>query len=131
MEQIMVEVKTFLDEVDLFINKIECKNVVVDLTTGWKFPEGIESKHPFLSTKTVSINTGAVTLADVVERELGNVKCGQEVTVILADNRQMVTKMEFFKCNVPADSALTAVEIVNNSNVSFFEGSNYYDENVL
>lgn len=127
----MVEVKKFLDELGLFIEKIDCENIVVDITTGWTFPDGIEKEYPFLTSENVAINTQAVTLADVVERELCNVKCGQEVVVILADNRQMTTKMEYFKCNVPADSTLTSVDIVGNSNVSFFEGNNYYDENVL
>lgn len=131
MEVLMVEVKSFLDEVGLFINKLNTKNVIVEMITGWEFPKDIEIQYPFLSSKTAAVNTGTVTLADVVEREMANVKCSKEVVVILADNRQMTTKMEYFKCNIPAESTLTAVEIVSNSNVSFFEGGNYYNENVL
>lgn len=127
----MVEVKTYLNEMALFVKTVKSEQQVVELITGWEFPENSEAVYPFLASETVTVNSGSVTLADVVERQMANVKCGEEVTVILADNSQRTTKMEYFKCKVPSDSTLSAVDIVNQATVRFYEGENYYDEDIL
>jgi imidazole glycerol phosphate synthase subunit HisF len=127
----MLEVTSYLREISNFINKVEADRIVVNLITGWVIPKESEVEYPFLLSNNVSINTDAVTLADVVEREIVDIKSGLTVVVILADNRQHSTKMEYFKCKISSDSTLSAVQIVNSSTVKFYEGGNYHGEDVL
>lgn len=127
----MLQVERFLKEVSFFIEKIEAEIIVVNLISGWAIPENSKDIYPFLKSGNVHINTKAVTLADVVEANIDTVKVGKDVVVILADNRQQSTKMEFFKCNIATDSTLTPSQIVGKANVNFFEGKSYYDEEML
>jgi imidazole glycerol phosphate synthase subunit HisF len=130
-EKMMLQVEKFLKEVGFFIEKTEAEFIVINIISGWTIPENSKDIYPFLKLDNVHINTGAVTLADVVESNIDTVRSGKDVVVILADNRQQKTKMEFFKCNIPTDSALTPSQIVGKANVNFFEGQSYYDEEIL
>lgn len=127
----MLDVDKFLNEIGYFIKKAKADLFIVDLTSGWDVSEEVKDKHPFMTLKDVHVNSGAVTLAEVVEREMSDVKSGKDVIVILADNRQHRTKMEYFQCNIAKSSELTAKQIVSQANVKFFEGENYYDEAML
>jgi imidazole glycerol phosphate synthase subunit HisF len=127
----MIQVNKFLTEVGHFIKELDTKSQVVNLISGWDISEDSSKAHPFLTSDSVAINSDAVTLADVVEANIKKIKTGQDVVVILADNRQHTTKMEYFKCNIPEDSTLTATQIVGQSQVNFYEGKNYYDAEIL
>jgi len=127
----MLQVEKFLKEVGFFVEKVKADVFIVELTSGWDIPEDAQKVFSFIASENVQVNSGAVTLTDVVKREINDIKSGKEVVVILADNRQHCTKMEYFQCNIAQGSELTAKQIVSQANVKFFQGENYYDEGML
>lgn len=127
----MIEVSRFLTEIDFFVEQLDVKKPLVNLISGWEIPENSSQDYTFLKLESVTVNPDIVTLADLVELNVDKIKTGEEVVVILADNRNHSTKMEFFKCNIEKGSELTPSQIVAQSDVKFFEGENYYDEEIL
>lgn len=127
----MIQVKNFLTEVSFFIEELDANVILANLISGWVIPENSNEQFPFLSSETITINAESVSLVDVVESQIDKVKSGEDVVVILADNRNHATKMEFFKCNVSKGSTLTAAQIVGQAQVKYFQGENYYDEEIL